>query len=136
MLKGRGLQRTDALTIVAATRELNRLELVMETMRLALVALVECDARWVKENLPAPWLETYSEWIESERFVKDNGPRGKAETEVLLKQTGRDGFDLLERVKSESAPAEFVQLAAIGTLEQVWNQQYRQVEDEVGQSQM
>ena len=26
MLKGRGLQRTDALTIVAAARELNRLE--------------------------------------------------------------------------------------------------------------
>jgi transposase len=136
MLKGRGLQRTDALTIVAATRELNRLELVMETMRLAIVSLVECDPKWVKENLPAPWLETYSEWIESERLVKDNGPRGKAETDRLLKQTGRDGFDLLERVKSESASAEFVQLAAIGTLEQVWKQQYRQVEDGVGQSQI
>jgi len=136
MLKGRGLQRTDALTIVAATRELNRLELVMETMRLAIVSLVECDPKWVKENLPAPWLETYSEWIESERLVKDNGPRGKAESEGLLKQTGRDGFDLLERVKAESAPAECGQLTAIGTLEQVWKQQYRQVEDEAGQGQI
>jgi transposase len=136
LLKGRGLQRTDSLQIIAVTRELNRLELVMETMRLAIVSLVECDPKWVKENLPAPWLETYSEWIESERLVKDKGSRGKAETDELLKQTGRDGFDLLERVKAESAPAEFGQLEAIGTLKQVWKQQYRQVEDEADQSQI
>jgi transposase len=134
MLKGRGIQRTDALTIVTATRELNRLELVMETMRLAIVALVECDPKWAKENLPGSWLETYSEWVESERLVKDKGPGGKAETEGLLKQTGRDGFDLLRRVNAESAPAELGQLAAMGTLEQVWKQQYLEVEDEAGQS--
>jgi transposase len=134
MLKGRGLQRTDALTIVAAARELNRLEVVMETMRLAIVSLVECDHKWVKENLPTSLLETYSEWVESERLVRDKGPGGKAETERLLRQTGREGLDLLRRVKAETAPAELRQLEAIGTLEQVWKQQYLEVEDEEGQS--
>ena len=57
---------------MAAARELNRLELVLETMRLAIVSLVESDQKWVKENLPASLLETYSEWVESERLVRED----------------------------------------------------------------
>ena len=41
ILKGRGTQRTDSLMILSAVRQLNRLELVMETMRLALEEIAE-----------------------------------------------------------------------------------------------
>lgn len=39
-LKGRAVQRTDSLAIIAAVRELDLLELVMETLRLALEAVL------------------------------------------------------------------------------------------------
>jgi len=129
LLKGRGLQRTDSLQIVAAVRDLNRLELVMETLRLALNSLVEEKAEWVKQNVPGSWIETYGEWIESERLVKNSGPQGKAETERLLAQTGRDGYRLMEQLESHP---ELSGLEAIKVLEKIWKQEYRRVESEKG----
>jgi hypothetical protein len=58
LLKGRRQQRTDSLQIVAAVRKLNRLELVMETMRLAIEELVETDVEWVKKNVPGEWADS------------------------------------------------------------------------------
>jgi transposase len=129
LLKGRGMQRTDSLQILAAVRDLNRLELVMESLRLALDSLVKADAGWVREHVPSDWFETYGEWIESERLVKEKGSQGKAETERMLKQTGKDGFWLLEQLGS------FPQLRAmeeVKRLEKVWGQQYRWVETKSG----
>jgi transposase len=127
LFKGRRQQRTDALQIVAAVRKLNRLELVMETMRLAIEELVEADVEWVKKNVPGEWIETYGEWTESERLVKESGPNGEAETERLLKETGRDGVQLLEQLEADGQARELRELKAIKRLEQVWRQQYRRV---------
>ena len=43
-LQKRGKQRTDALGVVGAVRELSQLELVWEALRLALRALLAADA--------------------------------------------------------------------------------------------
>src|SRR2546430_1621954 len=79
-------------------RDLNRLELVMETLRLALIEIGKADAQWLKNNTPANWLETYGEWTQAERLVKERGDKGKAEQTSLLMQTARDGFELLEKL--------------------------------------
>ena len=87
-----------------------------------------------ERSSPASLLETYSEWVESDRLVRDKGPGGKAETERLLKQTGREGLDLLRACQSRDGAGGVRGLEAIGTLEQVWKtQQYLDVEDEAGE---
>jgi transposase len=122
LLKGRGLQRSDSLLIVGAVRDLNRLELVMETLRLALTEIGRQDRQWLVANTPVEWIEKYGEWTQAERVVKEKGPKAKAETEALLLQTGRDGYELLEKLGS----TKFIELEAVKMLELVWKQQYRQ----------
>jgi transposase len=129
LLKGRGMQRSDSLQVVAAVRDLNRLELVMETLRVALESLCKANVEWVREKVPSDWFERYGEWIESERLVKESGGKGKGETERLLKQTGKDGFWLLEQLDEEK---ELRELEEVKRLEKVWRQQYRQEESESG----
>jgi transposase len=90
--------------------------------------LVKADGEWVKQHLPAEWFETYGEWTESERLVKESGAKGRAETERLLKQTGEDGFELLEKLAGSPQWERWRELEAIQTLAQVWQQQYRRGE--------
>ena len=47
-IKTRGKQRTDSTHVLAAIRTLNRLELVLETLRAALNQSSEADATWVR----------------------------------------------------------------------------------------
>src|SRR5918996_5666110 len=56
-IKARGKQRTDSTHVLAAIRTLNRLELVLETLRAALNQLSEADATWVRRWVPLEWFE-------------------------------------------------------------------------------
>ena len=58
-LKGRAVQRTDSLAILTTVRELTQLELVMETLRLALEAIVGEDSSWLQAHVPGEWLRLY-----------------------------------------------------------------------------
>lgn len=136
LLKGRGLQRTDSLSIIGAVRELNRLELVMETMRLALEAIAELSKEWLKANTLHSWIQSYGEWTQAERLVKESGPAGKAQTQRLLIKTGEDGFALLEALGREETPRQLKELEAVKILQRVWTQQYRRVEREGEQVQI
>lgn len=51
-LKKRSKQRTDALGVVGAVRELSQLELIWEAVRLAVRALQQADAGWVEQLVP------------------------------------------------------------------------------------
>lgn len=125
LLKGRGLQRTDSLSIVGAVRELNRLELVMETMRLALEEVAQKDKPWFLRNIEKIWLERYGEWTQAERVVKETGPKAKTETQRLLLQTGQDGFEFLSAIDKEETPSEIGLLGKVQILRQVWKEQYQ-----------
>jgi transposase len=127
LLKGRGLQRSDSLLIVGAVRDLNRLELVMETLRLALTEIGKQDRAWLVANTPVEWIEKYGEWTQAERIIKEKGAKAKAETDALLLETGRDGYELLEKLGS----TKFIELEAVKTLDLVWKQQYRQSEQAI-----
>ncbi|MFL5802180.1 MAG: IS5/IS1182 family transposase, partial [Roseiflexaceae bacterium] len=52
LVKTRGIQRTDSLALFSRARELGRLELVFETMRVALRDLLKADADWLRSVLP------------------------------------------------------------------------------------
>ena len=126
-LKGRKKQRTDSLAIFGAIRELNRLELVMETLRLALEGIVQCEPEWFAEHVPDAWVDRYAEWTQAERIVKERGAKGAAKTQALLIRTGRDGFTLLDALAAESTPADLWELESVTVMETVWLQQYQRV---------
>jgi hypothetical protein len=54
-----GRQRPDATHVLAAVRELNRLELVTETLRAALEALAAAAPAWLQAVVPDQWYERY-----------------------------------------------------------------------------
>jgi len=59
-VKGGGKQRTDSTHIVGQGMDLSRLELVWETIRVSLNALLSTDAPWVLKWVPASFVELYS----------------------------------------------------------------------------
>jgi transposase len=127
LLGGRALQRSDSMTILSAVRALNRLELVMETMRLALEAIAERDAAWLRATTPSAWLARYGEWTQAERLVKEKGAKGEGEARRMLEAVGRDGFALLEALEGERRPRWAEEPEAVARMRQVWAQQYRRV---------
>jgi hypothetical protein len=55
----RGRQRTDATHVVAAVRDLNRLEMVGETLRAALEALAAAAPQWLTSQIDAEVIKRY-----------------------------------------------------------------------------
>ena len=104
---------------MAAIRNLNRLELVGETMRYALNSLAVVVPDWLREQVPTEWFERYGPPCSGWRL-----PKSKAKREALAETIGQDGLDLCEMI-SQSPQAEVLRLVpAVETLRQVWQQQY------------
>jgi transposase len=114
-------QRTDATYVLAVTRELNRLELVAETMRHTLEAVARADGEWLGEWVPEAWFKRYGTYVEEYRLPKRKRDRAK-----LAQQIGTDGQHLLDRVADKESPKHIKTLAAIEAMSLIWQQQYRQ----------
>jgi transposase len=119
LLKARGTQRTDSTHILAAIRTLNRIELVGETLRLALNTLATVHPDWVSAHVDVRWNERYGERIEESSY-----PQSDAEQIAYGEQMGADGLELLEMVLGETSPIWFRQIPAIQHLHQVWVQNF------------
>lgn len=115
-------QRTDATHVLAAVAQLNRLELVGETLRQALEAVAKADGEWLVTWLEADWVELYGERLTDYRL-----PREEKERRALALRIGEDGAYLVQRVHEERP--ELGELEAIKILEQVWAQQYKWEEE-------
>jgi transposase len=59
-IKKRGKQRTDSLAVLGAVRLLSTLEMVTETLRLAVRALAQAAPDWVARELPASFVQAYA----------------------------------------------------------------------------
>ena len=59
-LKAGGKQRTDSTHVLAAIRNLNRLEGVGETLRATLNDLATVAPNWLSEWVPGEWFDRYS----------------------------------------------------------------------------
>jgi transposase len=119
-----GRQRTDATHVLAAVRELNRLELVTETLRAALEALAAAAPSWLITLAPDDWYERYGQRARDWRLPKAEAARAARAVTV-----GADGFALLEAVHDPDAPAWLWQVPAVQTLRVVWVQQYYRDQD-------
>jgi len=124
LLKGKHMQRTDSLAVLGAVRQLSRLELAKETLRLALVELEHQDPAWLRAAVPSSWAEQYGAWTQQERLVRSKGEAGRAEAEKLLQQAGADGQWLLDKLASPGTPKELVGANPVGILRRVWDQQF------------
>jgi transposase len=121
LLRQGGQQRTDSSHVLSQVRALSRLELVAETMRLALEAAADQQPEWLQEIALPHWYERYQRILTSFRL-----PRNKEKREALALDIGTDGFYLLEHLHQPSTPAHLLELAEIRLLEQVWQQQFQQ----------
>jgi transposase len=118
LIKARGKMRTDATQVLGVAQRLTQLELVRETLRVALRAVTEVAGDWVKEALPATFREAYatrqSEYGLSEEQVRAG-----------LVQAGQDGFWFLSQVE-QSASEVLRALPEVGVLRTVLAQQFPQ----------
>lgn len=124
-LKARGRQRTDSTHILGAVKALNQLELVGETLRHALNVLATVAPEWLRPQIPPEWFERYGERIEDYRL-----PKEKTERAMLSATIGEDGYTLLASIHQTATQEEWAwlqELPAVRILEQIWAQQYRQV---------
>jgi hypothetical protein len=64
LVTARGRQRTDATHVLAAVRDLNRLEMVGETLRAALEALAAAAPQWLAGHLDAAMVKRYGARID------------------------------------------------------------------------
>jgi transposase len=124
LLKRRGRQRTDSLAILTQVRQLTRLELVVETLRLAVRALLAAQPSWLRATVPPTWEELYGTRCVAERL-------SDAERARLQAETGQDGQWLLARVAEPSAPDGVATLPEVLTLQSVWSQQFELREQQI-----
>ena len=117
LLKRRGRQRTDSLAIFARIHLLNRIELVAETLRLAITALLQVAPTWARATMPPTWEERYGQRCVAERLSATDRTRTQTET-------GRDGQWLLDRLADPSTPTALATLPEVVILRTVWAQQY------------
>ena len=119
LLKVRGQQRTDSTHVLAAIRNLNRLECIGETMRAALNSVAIAAPAWLQQQLDPQWAERYQERVQDYRL-----PKSKAERVALAERIGADGFHLLLAVDDPAAPSTLRTLPALVMLRRVWMQQF------------
>ncbi len=124
LLKARGRQRTDSTHVLAAVRELNRVELLAETLRAVLNAAAAVAPDWLHALAPPGWHERYDRRVEDMR-LPGTGPKRDA----YVAQVGMDGFCLLDALDKGGAPEGLRNLPEVGVLRRVWARHFERAED-------
>src|SRR5512138_1180832 len=130
LLKAGGTQRTDSLSVLAAVRNATRLELAMESVRLALRALQNdvVGLTWLQQTFSVQqlgeWADRYARWTQEERLVRERGSEGRAEVQRLAAQAGEDAQTLLAALEEAGVPERLRMLGPVGVLRTLLSQQY------------
>ena len=119
LLKSRGKARTDSTHVLAAVKELTRLEHLEETLKYALNTLAVFAPIWLEKVLTAEFYSRYGQKVEHSKRT-----RTAAEKEAKAIAIGQDGFYLLDAIYAENTSASIRSLKAVEVLRQVWLQQY------------
>ncbi|MEU0634395.1 transposase [Streptomyces sp. NPDC005989] len=123
LLKTAGRQRTDSTHVLAATHALNRLELVVETLRAALNEIAQASGDWLAVHARSDWFDRYTSRPEDRRFPTRWAARIEHGDEA-----GTDGSALLTALWSPSAPPGLRALPQVELLRRVWVQQFQHVD--------
>ncbi|GGN56061.1 hypothetical protein GCM10011579_016730 [Streptomyces albiflavescens] len=128
LVKAGGKQRTDSTRVLAAVRDLNRLELAGETLRASLETLACAAPDWLAKAVPVrEWAERYGP-----RTNSWHPPASKAKRQEMALVYGQDGFTLLEAVHAPHTPVWLRELPALRVLRSVWLQNYHRTVTEAG----
>jgi hypothetical protein len=128
LVRAGGKQRTDSTHVVAAVRDLNRLELAGESVRAALEALAVAAPGWLAQVIDvAEWNTRYAARIDTWRL-----PASKTARDQLVAAYGRDGFALLRAVHAAETPDWLARVPAVDVLRVVLVQNYLLTEDRSG----
>ena len=119
LIKGKDRQRTDSTHVLAAVRNLNRLECVGETLRRVLDDLARVAPDWLLAQVAPDWFDRYGARFEAYRL-----PKEQADREALQVQIGQDGFHILTAIYGDTAPIWLREIPAVEVMRQVWIQQY------------
>jgi transposase len=119
LLGAGGRARTDSTHVLGAVRDLERLELVGETLRAALESIAASEPGWLRSFAPAGWFTRYGPRVDAYRLPKDEGERT-----ALALRIGADGFTVLTHAWSGEAPRHVRTLPAVAMLRLIWVQQY------------
>jgi len=120
LLAAGGKQRTDSTHVIAAVRDLNRLELAGESVRACLEALSAAAPHWVAQVIDLPgWSRRYAQRIDTWRL-----PTTQAKQDQLALDYGRDGYALLGAVYAPVSPSWLRELPAVQALRVVLLQNY------------
>ncbi len=119
LLKARGRSRTDSTHVLAAVRDLNRLEPAGETLRAALNAIAAIAPDWLRAIAPMDWHRRYDRRVEDMR-LPDTGPK----REAYAVQIGMDGFVLLDALDCADTPPDAVTLPQVAVLRRVWARRF------------
>jgi hypothetical protein len=120
LVKAGGNGRTDSTHVIAAVRDLNRLEVAGECVRAALEALSTAAPHWVAEVLEVPgWAERYRARVDSWWL-----PTSQTKREELARAYGSDGYALVAAVYVPFSPLWLRQLPAVQTLRVMLIQNY------------
>jgi transposase len=123
-----GKQRTDATHVVAAVRDLNRLELAGESVRACVEALAVAAPTWLAGVIDVPaWSKRYGVRVDSWRL-----PSSEAKREALALAYARDGYALVEACYRADAPAWLREVEAVQILRVVLLQNFTRTVTEAG----
>jgi hypothetical protein len=104
-----GKQRTDSTRVVAAVRDLNRLELAGESVRALPEALAVAAPGWPAEAIDvAAWGKRYTARVDSWRL-----PTSEVKRQDLVPSYGTDGYALPQAVYSPDAAGRLRELPAV-----------------------
>jgi Transposase DDE domain/Transposase domain (DUF772) len=128
LVKAGGKQRTDSTHVISAVRDLNRLELVGESVRAAVEAIAVAAPGWFAQGFDVPgWSRRYGHRVDSWRL-----PTSQTKRDQLALDYGTDGYALVEAVYSAAAPYWLRELPAVQVLRTVLLQNYYAHEDATG----
>jgi len=126
LIKARGKQRTDSTHVLAAIRNLNRLECVAETMRHALDSLAVVVPDWLRVQVPVEWFDRYSK-----PFTQWRLPKTQSKREAFAEVVGQDGYQLWQMIERSDDGEWLRRIPAVETLRQVWMQHYYVDQDQI-----
>lgn len=117
LITARGSQRTDSLALLSRARDLGRRELVFETIRVVLRALLAADADWLRATIPTDWVVRYQKHCRDERH-------SDAERAALDATLGADVQWLLARLAAAETPSMLRDLPTCALLQTVWDRHF------------
>jgi transposase len=129
LVKAGGKQRTDSTHVLAAVRELNRLELAGESVRACVEVLAVAAPGWLPTVIDlAEWTKRYGVRVDSWRL-----PTSGVKRKQLAQDYGSDALALLRAVYGTEAPDWLCELPAVEVLRRVLVQNYHIRTDTQGQ---